>query len=223
MPPMSLMSQLDPAESERGFPTVLGRWCCDNPCPSAQSAAAIRTPSALPEYATKTRVRTTRHLAHEAGQDSKLTPEVATDNRALSVRREHLTQHRSSIAYASNELCRYVLIPSLQSVEKLTRRKRYLREAPRLVYTFAWQAPTSALVWGVNADVAGCRTTRRSTSGWAPWETDIACVTVRPRRPTVARSSSEGLCIHPRPHPPHRCGRCHMHIAEAWCRERWAC
>lgn len=42
---------------------------------------------------------------------------------------------------------------------------RYLKGDPRLIYRFAWQKDDGTLDAIVDTDFAGCRTTRRSTSG----------------------------------------------------------
>ena len=47
----------------------------------------------------------------------------------------------------------------------LKRLARYLVGAPRAVYTFPWQSMATCLEVCVDSDWAGCRGTRRSTSG----------------------------------------------------------
>ena len=56
-------------------------------------------------------------------------------------------------------------MPTAQSLERLKRLVRYLVTVTRLVFHFPWQSPTDNLDTMVDTDFAGCRVSRRSTSG----------------------------------------------------------
>ena len=91
----------------------------------------------------------------------------ATMYRALAARCNYLAQDRPDIAFSRKELCRGLSIPNLNGFKKLKRLVRYLYGLPRLVYTYHFQdMPTTANLF-VDTDFAGCKETRRSTSGGA--------------------------------------------------------
>lgn len=56
-------------------------------------------------------------------------------------------------------------MPTITSFEKMKRPARYLCGMTRLVYNFAWQEMPGELDVYVDTNFAGCRETRRSTSG----------------------------------------------------------
>ena len=94
-----------------------------------------------------------------------LSSEDATMYRALAARCNYLSQDRVDIAFSSKELCREFSVPNKSSFTKLKRLARYLHGLPRLVYEYNWQSFPDTLDVFVDTDVAGCHTTRRSTSG----------------------------------------------------------
>ena len=132
-------------------------------------------------------------IEHSADETSKLTPEAATSYRALSARCNYLAQDRPDIAYASKELCRDFAAPTLQSLSKLKKVIRYLKGVPRLVYRFPWQDQRDGdvLVLEVDTDFAGCRATRRSTSGGVALRGAHCLRHWSSTQPTVALSSGE--------------------------------
>ena len=100
-----------------------------------------------------------------SSEGHELNPEDATLFRAVSARANYLAQDRPDISYAAKELCRDFSQPTRDSYCRLKRLGRYLLGQPRLVYVYDWQPlPTSIDVF-VDTDFAGCRATRRSTSG----------------------------------------------------------
>ena len=70
------------------------------------------------------------------------------------------------VQYAVKEICRDMAIPTASSWIRLKRLARYLLEFPRLVWNFS-DRRTDASVIRVfsDSDWAGCRRTRKSTSG----------------------------------------------------------
>ena len=89
----------------------------------------------------------------------------ATSFRALSARCSYLAQDRPDIAYTAKELCREFAVPNTGSYEKLKRCARYLAGQPRLVYKYPFQSEPLGISVYVDTDLAGCKDTRRSTSG----------------------------------------------------------
>ena len=87
--------------------------------------------------------------------------------RALAARCNYLAQDRPDLAFSSKELCRAFSVPNLNSFKKLNRSVRYLCGLPRLVYTYNFQDMPTTVNRLVDTDFAGCKETRRSTSGGA--------------------------------------------------------
>ena len=85
--------------------------------------------------------------------------------RALAARCNYLSQDRPDVAYSSKELCKEFSVPTQSSFKKLKRLVRYLAGMPRLVYVYEWQAMPTQITIQVGTDIAGCKETRRSTSG----------------------------------------------------------
>ena len=85
--------------------------------------------------------------------------------RAISARANYLAQDRPDIAFSTKELCREFAVPNRDSYVKLKRVCRYLIGLPRLVYIYNWQETPAAIDVYTDTDFAGCKTTRRSTSG----------------------------------------------------------
>jgi hypothetical protein len=97
----------------------------------------------------------------------ELSPADATMYRALAARCNYLAQDRPDIAYSAKELCREFAVPNQQSFKKLKRLCRYLAGLPRLQYEYLWQEMPLEVTVFVDTDFAGCKETRRSTSGGA--------------------------------------------------------
>ena len=97
----------------------------------------------------------------------KLSPERATKFRALAARANFLAQDRPDIQYAVKEIARRMSTPSEDDWILIKRLARYLVGAPRAVLNFYWQQMPKEVDVFVDADWAGCKHTRRSTSGGA--------------------------------------------------------
>ena len=101
-----------------------------------------------------------------ASADSDLlSSEQSTLYRALVARANYLAADRPDIQFAVKELARSMASPSHENWNGLKRLGRYLRGAPRLVYDFEWQEPPTCLRVFTDSDWAGCKGTRKSTSG----------------------------------------------------------
>ena len=102
----------------------------------------------------------------EAAQESpELQPREATMYRAVIARANYLSQDRSDIRYAVKELSRSMSKPTERDWERLKRLGRYLAGQPRLVSRYEEQDHTKYIDVWVDTDFAGCRKTRKSTSG----------------------------------------------------------
>ena len=97
-----------------------------------------------------------------------LNSEDATTFRALSARGNFLGQDRTDIGYSTKELCREFSVPNRNSQARLKRVGRYLVGKPRLVYLYNFGKGVSSsdcFDIYVDTDFAGCKESRRSTSG----------------------------------------------------------
>ena len=104
-----------------------------------------------------------------ANAEGMLVPEEATGYRALSARGSYLSQDRADISYSTKELCRDFAQPNHKSYNKLKRVGRYLVGRPRLLYDYKFSKtgiPDVIEVYS-DTDFAGCKESRRSTSGGA--------------------------------------------------------
>ena len=139
-----------------------------------------------------------KKLEQLASQSYALCPEEATMYRALAARANFLAQDRVDIAFSCKELCLEFSVPSRDPFAKLKRVVRYLAGLPRLVYKFDFQdLPSRADIY-TDTDFAGCKISRRSTSG------GLICLgnhTIRhwsKTQSTIALSSGEaelsGIC-----------------------------
>ena len=89
----------------------------------------------------------------------------ATAYRALTARLNFLSQDRPDIQYAVKEVSRYMSAPRTKDMEPLKRIGRYLLSKPRATFLYEWQRQPAELTSFSDTDWAGCRSTRKSTSG----------------------------------------------------------
>ena len=101
----------------------------------------------------------------EEPEGEELPPEEATRYRAIGARCNYLQPDRPDIQYAVKEVCRLMSRPTTRAWEMLKRVGRYLKGRPRLIWKFDWQGPTPVIDITSDANWAGCRRTRKSTSG----------------------------------------------------------
>ena len=103
----------------------------------------------------------------EESKSPPLEAGLASLFRAITVRANYISQDRADVQYAVKELCRRMSDPDEESMVRLKRLGRYLRGKPRAVSRFVWQTcPRTQDVFS-DANWAGCRASRKSTSGGA--------------------------------------------------------
>ena len=96
-----------------------------------------------------------------------LTKEEATQFRAISARCLYMSMDRPEIQYAVKEVCRETSAPTMKSWKKLERVGQFLKERPRTVWKFDWQNRQPIMDVFGDSNWAGCKRTRKSTSGGA--------------------------------------------------------
>ena len=137
---------------------------------------------------------TTDGKAGERTEESKcpsLPDEQASLYRAITARANYIAQDRADIQYAVKELCRRMSDPDENCFNRLKRLGRYLRGKPRAVSRFPWQTCPGTQDVFSDANWAGCRASRKSTSGGA---IQLGAHTIRTwskTQNTIAQSSAE--------------------------------
>ena len=118
-----------------------------------------------------------------------------------------LSQDKADIAYAAKGLCREFSVPNKKSFEKLKRMVRYLAGRPRLIHLYPRQDEEEAKVLNVcvDTDFAGCRESRRSTSGgvammgkhtikqWSKTQTTLALSSGKAELHGIAAGAAQAL------------------------------
>ena len=97
--------------------------------------------------------------------ESKLNDQWASRYRSLVARANYLATDRPDIGFSVKELCKSMSSPTNSSWDKLIRVVKYLKRCPRLVISYDWQDEDAELQVYSDANWAGCRKTRKSTSG----------------------------------------------------------
>ena len=97
--------------------------------------------------------------------ERKLGTKESTLYRGIVARANYLCQDRTDIEFATKELCRKMAAPTVGDWEALKRLGRYLIGKSRSVIKFGYQSnPGTIDIW-TDTDFAGCKRTRKSTSG----------------------------------------------------------
>ena len=101
----------------------------------------------------------------EEENDVELDAADATVFRKVAARANYLGMDRVDIQQAVKEVCKGMAKPTVGDRKKLKRLARFLKGKPRLVWRFGWQERQELMEVVTDSDWAGCRKTRRSTSG----------------------------------------------------------
>ena len=111
--------------------------------------------------------------------DDTLEKTEATRFRALAARASYLSQDRPDMMFASKEVCREMAVLTRSSWSRLKKLARYLLDHPRGKWVFHRGSECDASVVKVfsDSDWAGCKVSRKSTSGGVLviWNCCIRC------------------------------------------------
>ena len=99
--------------------------------------------------------------------DQPMTPKEMSSYRAIVARVNFLSQDRSELLFASKECSRYMSAPCNGDWAPLKRIGKFLKGTPRLVTLYEWQDMPTGFDCFTDSNWAGCRATRKSTSGAA--------------------------------------------------------
>ena len=94
-----------------------------------------------------------------------LSPVENTRKRALAATANLLAIDRGDIVYCAKELTRHMATPTTADWETMVRLGRYLKKRPRVQLWYKFQETPCQLETFSDTDWAGCRRTRRSTTG----------------------------------------------------------
>ena len=103
----------------------------------------------------------------EEENEVELGPEEAINYRSIAARANYLSADRTDMMYAVKELCRGMAKFTKGHWLKLKRLGRYLIDSGRTVMRYDWQGHEHEVTGYSDSDWAGCRVTRKSTSGGA--------------------------------------------------------
>ena len=101
----------------------------------------------------------------EDDDDVELVAAEATVFSAIAARTNFLAQDSPDLQFPAKEVCREMSKPTLRSWKKMKRLARYLVQRQAVMYRFAWQDDDQSVVLYKDSDWAGCRRTRKATSG----------------------------------------------------------
>ena len=128
-----------------------------------------------------------------------------TTFRGIAARCNYLGPDRPDALFAIKECCREMSAPTTGSLRRLKRVGRYLKKAPRLVWKFDLQGPLDHMELFTDADWAGCRRNRKSTSGgvamigghcikaWAKTQSVVAKSSAESELYSAVKGACEGL------------------------------
>ena len=137
--------------------------------------------------------------------DEKSQGELIRSYRGLAARCNYLGPDRPDALFAIKEGCREMAKPTTGSWRRLMRIAKYFKKRPRLVWKFAMQPEPKEISVYTDADWAGCRRTRKSTSGgvillgghcvkaWSKTQAVIAKSSAESELYSVIKGSCEGL------------------------------
>ena len=126
---------------------------------------------------------------------SPLDPVRSTQFRALAARANYISVDRPDAQFAIKELCREMSAPTEDSWARLKRVVRYFRDRPRVVLEFKWQDMPSSVDIFTDANWAGCRQARKSTSGGCIVFGSACVKSWSKTQATIATSSAESELI----------------------------
>ena len=99
--------------------------------------------------------------------DEEITGADLTRFRGVAARCNYLSFDRPDLQFAIKEVCRDMSKPTTGSLRRLRRIGCYLKNHKRLVWNFEMQDEVDTLDIYIDSDWAGCRRSRKSSSGGA--------------------------------------------------------
>ena len=128
-----------------------------------------------------------------------------TRKMALAATANFLAIDRGDIVYCAKELTRNMATPTTGDWEKMVRLERYLKKRPRVQLWYKFQETPCQLETISDTDWAGCRRTRRSTTGgytvagsylirmWCKTQASVALSSAEAELYSLVRASAETM------------------------------
>ena len=130
-------------------------------------------------------------ISKEREEGKELMGAKATQYRALVARGIYLAQDRIDVAYAVKELSRRMSKPAEQDWETLKRFARYLLGRTRAILRYDYQEGYKSIQVWTDSDHAGCKETRKSTTGGVITMGNHTVKTWSSTQAVIAQSSGE--------------------------------
>jgi len=129
--------------------------------------------------------------------DVELTKDEFTSYRMLAARLNYMAQDNPLVQYAAKEVCRSMSCPTVKDFMKIKRVVRFLKGLGPVIWKYEWQEENEfgKIVVFVDSDWAGCKKTRRSTTGGVIKSGRHVLRTWSATQPTIATSSGEAELI----------------------------
>ena len=143
----------------------------------------------------------------QGGEASDLSREQVRQYRGIAARGNFLAMDRGDLIYSVKECSRSMANPVSADWQKLVRLGRYLLFKPRVVNWYKYQEEPEHLSTYTDSDWAGCRKTRRSTSGgcimlgnhmvkmWSRTQATIALSSAEAELYATVKASAESMGI----------------------------
>ena len=136
--------------------------------------------------------------------DECLNPQDVKEFRGLVATANYSAQDPPDIQFATKEVCRCMLKPTRRCWVKLKRIARYLLEHPRAITQFKKGGNLDVIKVFTDSDWAGCRKTRKSTSGgivvlggvvkgWSSTQPSIALSSGEAEYSALVKAAAEGI------------------------------
>jgi len=138
-------------------------------------------------------------------KDKLLNSHYETIYRSIVAKANYLAADRPDIQFAVKECAKHMSNPTEESWIKLKKLARYLKGKPRSVTKYYWQEATSKLTIFSDANYAGDKKSRKSTSGgcimigghliksWSKSQTTVALSSAESELYACIKASCEGL------------------------------
>ena len=130
-------------------------------------------------------------------EDHELTREECKAFRMLAARLNYMAQDNMWLQFPAKEVCRNMANPKVGDFAKIKRIVRFLMGVGEIKLMYQWQSEEEArdIKVFVDSDWAGCKVTRRSTSGGVIKVGQHVLKTWSATQPTIATSSGEAELI----------------------------
>jgi len=123
--------------------------------------------------------------------EEELQGSEATKFRGIAARCTYLALDRPDFVFATKEITRRMSKPCKADWANVKRLGRYLKGRPRAVVWYPWQEDRHQVEAYTDSDWAGCRRTRRSTTGGTTMIGDHMAKCYSKTQPNIALSSGE--------------------------------